>query len=377
MPLITKSERSNNASTGACGAALVRQASKVPCIAGRSFGCVDACTMWVAHCRGVFQCAGRSIECGYAMHRQHLARAAGSRALCSCAERCVQNASAPQDPGDTGRGARHEPARARRGAEEPVHAVEPEDDAVAIVQYETRPLLRGTYWAQVAALNEQYARVRNLSYRLYRPHDGAARRGCFLNGTVRRATTWCKLLVVAHSLRSAEVALWMDSDAYLKGAPRLGPLAIDRLWRAFRSSSECGWFFSDRPWHADGANCGVFLWRRRADCLRLLYEWWMIDVKPMAPYHEQEALNKHLLRRHRDAQIRVLQDVTPMLDRSATQRYLVHVSHAQAEARWQRICSDAATVTAPHVPSSAYSLDIHSAAVGQQAARLDWWLRVA
>ena len=45
---------------------LVKQASFSPCVLNRSFGCDPAGgSMWVANCRGTFECGSSTVDCGY------------------------------------------------------------------------------------------------------------------------------------------------------------------------------------------------------------------------------------------------------------------------------------------------------------------------
>ena len=50
-----------------CNVELVSQHSNARCTLGKSFGCADAATIWVAKCRGTFRCgaSGTTFPCGY------------------------------------------------------------------------------------------------------------------------------------------------------------------------------------------------------------------------------------------------------------------------------------------------------------------------
>ena len=50
-----------------CNVELVSQHSNARCTLGKSFGCADAATIWVANCRGTFRCgaSGTTFPCGY------------------------------------------------------------------------------------------------------------------------------------------------------------------------------------------------------------------------------------------------------------------------------------------------------------------------
>ena len=374
-----------------CNVTLLRRESKVACVAERSFGCVDERTLWTKGCRGRFLCAGVAIACGYARHHQHVALRLGRRIECRCDSRCVEgNASAEQEslaPVTL----RIEGERRRRS---PAGA--------ALVMYETRPLQRGHYWSLAAAHNERFAQQHGLAFRLYMPPDdstsarathgrrlGSGRRerqsdltpwtvGCFLNGTVARATTWCKLLVVAHALQAEPIVMWLDSDAWLRPAPDPNRTIV-RLLDAFRRSNDCGWFPQDEPFSATRANCGMWLWRRRGACLQLLERWWAINVKPMKTFHEQDALNGHVLTSMASASsngVRIVPGLTPMLESSATQRSAAHVSHAHHASRWQRMCSDAVDANMTRlVPTTTHVLEVRTRAVGRAAMAPSWWRR--
>lgn len=179
-----------------------------------------------------------------------------------------------------------------------------------------------------------------LAFRLYVPRNPAMT-GCYLNGTVARATPWCKLLAVKYTLQHFEsVVIWIDSDAWLR--PTFGDETLAKVVQDFKSSNECGWFSQDLPFSSTRANTGFWMWRQSNICLGLLARWWNINIKSQKKYYEQDALNGYLLN-----SVKVLNNMTPMLDQSDTQRNVIHVSHAHYSSRWQRVCKDAVE---SHIP---------------------------
>ena len=121
---------------------------------------------------------------------------------------------------------------------------------------------------------------------------------------------------MGHALREVHptrgVVLWLDSDAWLRDnhaegaagggvgggaggvtiggadgggaahgaaddADPVGGLVEEAVGR-FRASGDCGWFPRDLPdtFHRGALNAGVWLWRRRPRCLRLLHRWWQV-----------------------------------------------------------------------------------------------------
>lgn len=127
-----------------CNATLLSQDSKVTCVAGRTFGCVNDRTMWTRRCRGVFRCANVQINCGYSRPRQYLALKNGRRIECSCSSKCAESVMSVAIPPK-------------------IKLTKRSRTNVALVMYETRELLRGTYWSLTAALNERYATNPTLS----------------------------------------------------------------------------------------------------------------------------------------------------------------------------------------------------------------------
>lgn len=237
----------------ACNLSVLLAESKTPCVPGRTVGCVDERTMWVRQCRGRFRCNGNNVSCGYARHHQFLMLrqgAGGPPIACSCDARCVEAAHTAPPPVQLPVARRKEEPRLRSAGGR-ADARGRQGASVAVVMYETRPLGPGTYWSLAAAHNERFAHAHGLAFRLFVPPDvpppapplvpppharrnltrhakrppsgrrAAGRRlssrrarmeaksaavpgwtvGCYLNGSVARATTWCKLLVVAQAVR--------------------------------------------------------------------------------------------------------------------------------------------------------------------------------
>lgn len=123
---------------------------------------------------------------------------------------------------------------------------------------------------------------------------------CYTNNNVGRASPWCKLLAINHSLALNEfdIILWMDTDSFIHTN-----LSIPQLVDYYKSvnnilkynCSDCQIYFaSDRPWKADpiNPNSGTMFIKNSNLSKQFIEEWWNTNDKD---YNYKHTFEQHIL----------------------------------------------------------------------------------
>jgi hypothetical protein len=206
--------------------------------------------------------------------------------------------------------------------------LDPREDKVAIIMFDTRPLGKktgGVYayeWAQAAQLNALFACKHGYSFRYYLDQDKFFSEDCLKLETCReyyagsitskatwpskltprcfasagkipRAAPWCKLAAVADALNEFDVVVYIDSDAFFHSDDRSLPIrdVIERgqengvgyhpasgsTLPLSKGGDAVVWFPPNDPF-GPRLNSGLHIWRNNNRAWNFLRQWWNVDA---------------------------------------------------------------------------------------------------
>eukprot|EP00457_Paulinella_chromatophora_P009321 gb/GEZN01009383.1/.p1 GENE.gb/GEZN01009383.1/~~gb/GEZN01009383.1/.p1 ORF type:complete len:363 (-),score=16.11 gb/GEZN01009383.1/:137-1225(-) len=206
----------------------------------------------------------------------------------------------------------------------------------AIIMFDTRDprTMDSVYWKYTARLNLLYSCKFGYDFIYYlQPEEGAEQATivvsegtetlaktcttCYLNGTIARGASWCKLVAVADALNKGyDKVVLVDSDAFFRSDYRSRP--INMLVQEMAGGENVNnkmvlfatnlWFGDENEWKKYSPldpNAALQIWKRDPVSWEFLRAWWHEDVTATKHPYEQWALFTKFIKGFNDTSTRV------------------------------------------------------------------------